>query len=69
MIYIDDILIYLNSIVKHKKHVREVFWQLRANKLYASPNKCIFYCNRIEFLGFILGPQGVQIDDSKVSVI
>ena len=69
MIYLDDILIYLDSIVEHKDHIREVLRQLRTNGLFASPNKCVFHCDKVEFLGFILGPQGVQMDDSKVSII
>ena len=69
MIYLDDILIYSDSIAEHKDHVREVLQQLRINGLFASPNKCVLHCDKVEFLGFILGPHGVQMDDSKVSVI
>jgi len=61
VIYIDDILIYLDSIAEHKKHVRKVLQRLCTNGLYTLSNKCMFYCDRMEFLGFILGPHGVQI--------
>jgi len=69
VIYLDNILIYLDNILEHKKHVKEVLRRLRANDLYASSSKCVFYCQQVEFLGYILGPQGVQIDKSKVQVI
>jgi len=69
VIYLDDILIYSDSITEHKKHVREVLQWLCTNRLYALPTKCMFHHNKVEFLGFILGLQGVQIDNKKVSII
>ena len=33
------------------------------------PGKCIFHCEEVKFLGYILGPQGVQINKSKVQTI
>jgi len=29
----------------------------------------MFYHDKVEFLGFILGPQGVQMDNNKVLII
>ena len=69
MIYLDDILIYSNSIAEHRKPVREVFCQLCANRLYILSNKCVFYHDKVEFLDFILDLYGVQMDDSKVLII
>jgi len=54
MIYLDNILIYSDSIAEHKTYVREILQQLHANGLYASPTKCVFHCDKVEFLGFIL---------------
>jgi len=59
MIYLDDILIYSDNIAEHRKPVREVLCWLHANGLYILSKKCIFYYNKIEFLGFILGLYGV----------
>jgi len=69
VVYLDNILIYSNNLVEHKKHVREVLKCLRKNRLYASPNKYTFYQEHIEFLGFVLGPRGIQIDIEKVWTI
>ena len=66
VIYFDDILIYSNNLEDHKKHVKEVLRRLRDNKLYASSTKCVFHQNRVEFLGFILGSDGLRIDESKI---
>jgi len=43
VVYLDNILIYSNNLVEHKKHVREVLKCLRKNGLYASPNKYTFH--------------------------
>jgi len=56
VIYLDDILIYSDSITEYKKHIRKVLQQLCTNRLYASPTKCVFYHDKVELLGFILGP-------------
>ena len=66
VIYLNNILIYLDNILEYKKHIREVLHCLYANGLYASPSKCIFHCQEVKFLGYVLGPQGVQMDKSKV---
>jgi len=34
VIYLNDILIYLNNLQEYKKYIREVFHSLKANKLY-----------------------------------
>jgi len=69
VIYLDDILIYSDNMDNHKKHVKEVLKRLRENRLYASPTKCVFHQDRIEFLGFVLGVDGLRIDESKTQTI
>ena len=69
VIYLDDILIYSDNIDDHKKHVKKVLKRLRENQLYTSPTKCVFYQDRIEFLGFVLGVDGLRMDESKTQTI
>jgi len=69
VIYLDDILIYSDNMDDHKKHVKEVLKRLRENQLYASPTKCVFHQDRIEFLGFVLGVDGLRMDESKTQTI
>jgi len=69
VIYLDNILIYSDNLSEHKKHVKEVLRHLRANNLFASLGKCVFHCQQVKFLGYVLGPQGVQMDKSKVQTI
>ena len=63
------VVIYLDNILEHKEHIREVLCRLRTNGLYASPGKCIFHRKEVKFLSYMLGPQGIQIDRSKIQTI
>jgi hypothetical protein len=61
IVYLDDILIYSDNIADHKKHVREVLRRLRKHGLYAKPEKCFFHTTSVEYLGFLLSPEGLTI--------
>ena len=69
LVYLDNILIYSDTLEEHRRHICEVLLQLRNNKLYARGNKCSFHKDTIEYLGFILSPNGLLMDPSKVSTI
>jgi len=43
--------------------------RLRNNHLYAKVEKCEFDVDKTNFLGFIISPDGLQMDDSKVQTI
>ena len=67
--YLDDILIFSNTKEQHISHVELVLQKLRQHKLYAKLEKCVFHQDTIEFLGYIVGKNGVRMDPAKVSSI
>ena len=69
IIYLDDILIYSDDPTKHIEHVCEVLCRLRKHGLYARPDKCRFSSDTVEYLGFILTKEGLEMDSSKVQTI
>ena len=69
LVYLDDILIYSDNSEDHEHHVREVLHRLRNNKLYACADKCSFHKDMVKYLGYILSPSGLTVDDNKVKVI
>ena len=69
LVYLDDILIYSDTLNEHRDHVREVLRRLRKNHLYACADKCFFHVDTVEYLGYILSPNGLTMADNKVKVI
>ncbi|XP_041430600.1 uncharacterized protein LOC121397614 [Xenopus laevis] len=69
IIYLDDILVFSNSLEDHRVHMKKVLSRLRTHQLYAKLEKCIFEQDSVEFLGFFITPQGIQMDSRKVSAI
>ena len=69
IVYLNDILIYLETIEEHKGHVIKVLRVLRDNALYAKPEKCNFYCTSVEYLGFRVNPDGIKSDPAKIETI
>ena len=54
IVFIDDILVYSRSDVKHKHHLRTVLQTLRENELYAKFSKCEFWLESVGFLGHVM---------------
>src|SRR5258708_17638210 len=67
--YLDDILIYSDSLEDHRDHICEVLHCLHTAGLYANLKKCKFHTDTVEYLRFILSPKGLQMDPTKVSMI
>ncbi|CDO70296.1 hypothetical protein BN946_scf184603.g7 [Trametes cinnabarina] len=69
IVYLDDILIYSNSLEEHQQHVKEVLRRLQKFKLYARADKCEFHATSVKYLGYILFPEGLTMVESKVKAI
>nr|GEZ32077.1 reverse transcriptase domain-containing protein [Tanacetum cinerariifolium] len=69
VIYFDDILIYNSSLEQHFSHLRQIFYVLRAQKLYANGRRCHFLVTEVTFLGYIVTVSGIKIDPTKVKAI
>ena len=53
-VYLDNILIYSNNILEHKRHVKLVLERLRAAGLQVDIKKTEFYVTCTKYLGFII---------------
>ena len=69
VIYLDDILIYLNNMSKHHWHIKEVLKHLRKAGLYAKAEKYEFYSKSVKYLGYILSLSGLTMSNDKVKII
>jgi len=54
VIYLNDILIYLQSEKEHKCYVYKILEQLQHYKLYTNLKKCVFSTDTVKFLKFIM---------------
>jgi len=68
-IYLDDIIISSRDPTEHTQLVRRVLLRLREHRLYAKAEKCQFHKSSIEFLGFIISPQCISMDQTKVQAV
>jgi hypothetical protein len=68
-VYMDDILIYMPTLVEHRKIVCEVLQRLQDHDLYLKPEKCEFEKQEIEYLGMIIHPGEVCMNPGKVSAV
>ena len=69
IVYLDDILVFSKSEEEYTKHLHQICERLQEAELYAKPSKCQFYRQEIGFLGFIINPEGVRMDLSRVKTI
>lgn len=67
--YMDDILIYSDTLKEHKEHVRLVLDRLDEAGLQIDITKCEFHKEEVKYLGLIVGRYGVRMDPAKVSAI
>ena len=66
IVYLDDILIYSKVMLQHCAHVKEVLWRLHTHGLYAGAKKCEFHKDTVEYLRFVLSPNGLHMAQDKV---
>ena len=68
-VYLDDILIFSQSMEEHWEHLRWALTRLREAKLYGRLHKCEFLKDQVEYLGFEVSPRGIQASPGKVRAI
>jgi hypothetical protein len=66
-VYLDDILIFTNSLEEHHQITRLVLDRMHEHKLYLQPEKCEFEQTRIEYLGVIISHNKVEMDPVKIA--
>ena len=69
IVYLDNILIYSDDETSHVQHVRDILQQLRQHSLFTQEDKCLFHTTSVEYLGYILSPEGLTMADNKVKCI
>ncbi|KAJ3475739.1 hypothetical protein NLI96_g11638 [Meripilus lineatus] len=68
-VYLDDIMIYSDTLEEHIRHVKLVIDTLRKEQLFLSSGKLHFLENEMKVLGRIVDDQGIRMDPDKVDSV
>ena len=69
LVFFDDILIYSCTWAAHLQHVDLLLQLLRKHKLFVKMSKCSFGMEEVEYLGHIVGREGVKVDPKKIQAM
>lgn len=68
-VYIDDVLIFSETLEEHLQHLRLVFERLERAGLKLKPSKCHFLRESVEYLGHLITPQGLKPNPKQVQAV
>ena len=69
LIYIDDILIFSKKSEDHHDRTTKVTRWLKEKDLFLKPEKCVFNAKEVEYLSFIVKPNEISMDPTKLAGI
>ena len=67
--YLDDLVVYSDTMEQHLKDLEQVFERIRKAGLTLKREKCSFATTEVELLGYIINPQGIKPNPEKVRAI
>jgi len=69
IIYLDDVLIYSETKSDHIRDVHAILKAIENSGMKIKPGKCEFHPTEKEYLGFIIGREGIKVDPIKTAAI
>jgi hypothetical protein len=69
IVYLDDILIYAETEEEHDHIITEVLKCLAENGLAISQDKCFWSTTRVDFLGYVISKDGIEMAQDTVQCI
>ena len=67
MVYLDNILIFMETLEQHQEVTRRVLKLLEENQLFLKLDKCEFEQTKVEYLWVIISYNSVEMDLVKVA--
>jgi len=65
-VFIDDVIVGTETEEKHDELIVEVIKRLEENDLYVKPEKCKWKVKEVGFLGVVIGPERIKMEEEKV---
>jgi len=69
IVYLNDIIIYLDSKEEYKKYIKWVLQRLYDEEILIVIKKCKFHTTKTNFIGFIIKLGRISIDPKKIEAI
>jgi len=69
IVYLDDVLIYSKTKSEHIRDVRAILKAIEKSGMKIQPGKCEFHAAETEYIGFVIGREGIKVDPIKTSAI
>ena len=69
IIYLNNIIIYLNSEKEYKEHIKWILVRLYKENILVVIKKCEFYTKKTNFIGFIIKLKQISMDLKKIKAI
>ena len=67
--YMDDVLIFSNSVTEHEQHIKKVLAALQKAGLQIDIDKCEFHVTETLYLGLIITTKGIRMDPRKLAAV
>lgn len=67
--YLDNIMVYGPDHQSVERITRWVLDALRTNELFLKASKCMFYSQRVNYIGLIITPEGMEPEEGKTEAI
>ena len=67
--FINDVIIRMETEKEHDEIVAEVIRRLEENDLYVKLEKCRWKVREVEFLGVVIGLEGIKMEKGKVKEV
>ena len=68
-VYLDDVIVYSETLAEHVNHLRIMFERLRTAGLKLNPAKCRFVCDEVEYLGHLITPAGLKPSERNLIAV
>jgi hypothetical protein len=69
VIYMDNILIFSKTLMKHQERTRRILETICQEKLFLKLEKCTFNAEEVEYLSMIIKPGCTTMDPAKLDGI
>jgi len=69
VVFIDDVIVGTEDEEGHDELVAEIIKRLEENDLYVKLEKCKWKVREVGFLGVVIGPDGIKMEEEKVKGI